>query len=104
LLVGYVFTFPMNWMLLKIGWKHGMGPAEDAHPARESMKPVLLTAMVVLGVGALVVPAWLTAAALDESLRAGAEVLVPARAVVLGPARTVGPTMVMLPTTAMCRT
>ena len=24
LLVGFVFTFPMNWLLVSIGWKHGM--------------------------------------------------------------------------------
>ena len=24
LLVGYVATYPMNWWLVKIGWKHGM--------------------------------------------------------------------------------
>lgn len=25
LLVGFVFTYPMNWWLVKIGWKHGQG-------------------------------------------------------------------------------
>jgi hypothetical protein len=25
LLVGFVFTYPMNWWLVRIGWKHGMG-------------------------------------------------------------------------------
>jgi len=24
LMVGFVFTYPMNWWLVKIGWKHGM--------------------------------------------------------------------------------
>jgi len=24
LLVGFIFTYPMNWWLVKIGWKHGM--------------------------------------------------------------------------------
>jgi hypothetical protein len=24
LLVGFIFTYPMNWLLVKIGWKHGM--------------------------------------------------------------------------------
>jgi hypothetical protein len=24
LLVGFVFTYPMNWLLVSIGWKHGM--------------------------------------------------------------------------------
>ena len=24
LLVGFIFTFPMNWLLVSIGWKHGM--------------------------------------------------------------------------------
>ena len=25
LLAGFVFTYPVNWCLVKIGWKHGMG-------------------------------------------------------------------------------
>lgn len=25
LLVGFVATYPMNWLLVRIGWKHGMG-------------------------------------------------------------------------------
>ena len=25
LLAGFVLTYPMNWMLVKIGWKHGLG-------------------------------------------------------------------------------
>lgn len=25
LIVGFVFTYPINWCLVKIGWKHGMG-------------------------------------------------------------------------------
>lgn len=25
LLVGFVVTLPMNWMLVKVGWKHGLG-------------------------------------------------------------------------------
>ncbi len=24
LLIGFVFTYPMNWWLVSIGWKHGM--------------------------------------------------------------------------------
>ena len=24
LLVGFVFTYPINWWLVTIGWKHGM--------------------------------------------------------------------------------
>jgi len=24
MLVGFVFTYPMNWVLVSIGWKHGM--------------------------------------------------------------------------------
>lgn len=60
LVVGYLFTWPMNWMLVKIGWKHGMGKAEDAHPAPKEKRPALLGAMAALGVAALIVPAWLT--------------------------------------------
>lgn len=25
LLIGFLLTYPMNWMMVKIGWKHGMG-------------------------------------------------------------------------------
>jgi hypothetical protein len=76
-------------MLLKIGWKHGMGPAEGARAAEPSYRPVLLTAMIVLGRA--------------RDLRAAAEVNVPSRSVVLGPERAVGRTMVMLPSAAVCR-
>lgn len=24
LLVGFIFTYPVNWLLVAIGWKHGM--------------------------------------------------------------------------------
>lgn len=62
LLVGYVFTFPMNWMLVKIGWKHGMGPAEGARPAKApAARAALGAAMVVLGAVALAIPARLAA-------------------------------------------
>jgi hypothetical protein len=61
LLVGYVLTFPMNWMMVKVGWKHGMGPKEGAHPvASRPAKVGLVAAMAVLGIAALVLPAWLT--------------------------------------------
>lgn len=60
LLVGYVFTFPMNWMMVKIGWKHGMGGMKDAPKAESRPARIgLVTAMVILGVAALAVPAWL---------------------------------------------
>lgn len=25
LIVGFVFTLPVNWVLVAVGWKHGMG-------------------------------------------------------------------------------
>ena len=63
LLVGYVFTFPMNWMMMKVGWKHGMGGMKGAKKKEVEGKPMrigFITAMVVLGCLALLVPAWLT--------------------------------------------
>lgn len=61
LMAGFVATFPMNWMLVKVGWKHGMGPKEDAHPVSSaSARGALFGVMVVLGLAALAVPAWLT--------------------------------------------
>lgn len=63
LLLGYVFTMPMNWMLVTIGWKHGMGAMEDSRQVdTDEARSGVLAAMVALGVVALIVPAWLTAA------------------------------------------
>lgn len=60
LLVGYVFTFPMNWMLVKVGWKHGMGSMEGARKAGSAgVRRGLFATMAVLGVAALALPAWL---------------------------------------------
>ncbi len=63
LLVGYVFTYPMNWLLLTIGWKHGMGSMRTAkqHQLHSPVgKAGVAAAMVLLGCAALVLPAWLT--------------------------------------------
>jgi len=57
LVAGYLFTFPMNWMLVRIGWKHGMGSMEGAHPVeKKAQKRGLLAAMVALGAVALLIP------------------------------------------------
>jgi hypothetical protein len=61
LLVGYLFTFPMNWMLVKVGWKHGMGSKEDVHPVKtQPLRGAIFASMAVLGVLALALPTWLT--------------------------------------------
>lgn len=63
LLVGYAFTFPMNWMMVKVGWKHGMGDMEGSkqHQVKGLPKKAgLVGAMVALGCVALLMPAWLT--------------------------------------------
>jgi hypothetical protein len=63
LLVGYLFTYPMNLMLVKIGWKHGMGSAKGAHPVEaQGSKLALAGAMCVYGFGALLVPGLLAQA------------------------------------------
>ena len=38
LLVGFVLTFPMNWMLVAVGWKHGIGMKANMglEPAEQS--------------------------------------------------------------------
>lgn len=62
LLVGFVFTYPMNWMMVKLGWKHGMGgmkAAEQNQVKSTSLRVGLVAAMVVLGCGGLFLPAWL---------------------------------------------
>lgn len=63
LLVGYIFTFPMNWMMVKLGWKHGLGDMEGAKKMQiqgMAKKVGVVAAMVVLGFGALLLTAWLT--------------------------------------------
>ncbi len=73
LLVGYVFTYPMNWMLVKVGWKHGMGSmegGEEKQVERTPKKAAVFAAMAVLGGFALFVPAWLTHAR-EERSRSG---------------------------------
>ncbi|MCW8193479.1 DUF4396 domain-containing protein [Proteobacteria bacterium 005FR1] len=62
LLVGYVFTWPMNYMMVKIGWKHGMGGMKEGHKKQVKEKGgrvALGASMAVLGAVALVIPAWL---------------------------------------------
>jgi hypothetical protein len=61
LLAGYVFTFPMNWLMVKLGWKHGMGaPLPDRQVRARSTRALVASAMGVLGALALALPAWLT--------------------------------------------
>lgn len=63
LLVGFVLTFPMNWMMIKVGWKHGMGGMEEAESMQVhgmGKKAGWVGAMVVLGCAATLLPAWLT--------------------------------------------
>jgi STE24 endopeptidase len=61
LLAGYVFTIPMNAMMVKLGWKHGMGSMKDSHPAEgRAAKIWLLAGMSSLGAAALILPAALT--------------------------------------------
>lgn len=63
LLVGFVFTYPMNWMMVKLGWKHGMGGKEGAKKEEVERKPKrggVLATMSALGLAALLIPAWLT--------------------------------------------
>ncbi len=72
LLIGYVFTFPMNWMLIKVGWKHGMGSKEGAHPSKNPLVRIgLALSMVVLGLLALGLPAWLTQERIGTPLGSG---------------------------------
>jgi hypothetical protein len=80
LLVGFVFTYPMNWLLVKIGWKHGMGGMEAAKKAEvhgTEGKALLLACGVALGALAMFLPAWLTKVREDAPLREAAP-LVPA--------------------------
>ncbi|WP_064735884.1 DUF4396 domain-containing protein [Azohydromonas australica] len=61
LLVGYVFTFPVNWLMVKVGWKHGMGSAEGVQPVQQPRrKAALVATFAALGLAAMALPAWLT--------------------------------------------
>lgn len=62
LMVGYVFTWPMNYIMVKIGWKHGMGgmqAGEKKQVKGSGPRYALMAGMYVLGAVALVIPAWL---------------------------------------------
>ncbi len=39
LLVGFVFTYPMNWWLVAIGWKHGQGHEHMLEKSQPQSKP-----------------------------------------------------------------
>lgn len=59
LVVGFVATLPMNALLIRLGWKHGMGSADGARTVHTPvMRFVVLASMTVLGLGAMAVPAW----------------------------------------------
>src|SRR5579872_5962171 len=61
LLLGYAFSFPMNWMLLQLGWKHGMGHKSDARRVKSPAATAsLFGGMIIVGVLSLALPAWLT--------------------------------------------
>lgn len=69
LVAGYLLTFPMNYMIVKIGWKHGMGSKQDSHPVQgRGAKLALAGAMVALGFVALLVPGWLAVAHVHHHL------------------------------------
>jgi len=76
LLVGFVFTYPMNWMMVKLGWKHGMGGMKRADKnggqenalGRAQKQTQIIAAMVALGGAALLMPAWLTNVREDASV------------------------------------
>jgi hypothetical protein len=82
LLVGYIFTFPMNWLMIKVGWKHGMGGMEGGKQkqiAQPSWRMAAIAAMVVLGVVAEIVPAWLLAVRQRATVGGPIAALAPAR-------------------------
>lgn len=80
LLVGFVFTYPMNWMMVKLGWKHGMGGMQGAKQKQVESAPEkvgLVAAMVILGGAAMVLPAWLTKVREAEAIRGSSAPFVP---------------------------
>lgn len=80
LLVGYVLTLPMNYLMIKIGWKHGMGGMEGAKPIEGRPKKAgVVAAMVVLGSAALLFVQWLTVVRHQAPRRDEPLALTPAR-------------------------
>lgn len=61
LLVGYVLTFPVTWLMAKVGWIRGMDSSEGACALEQPRrKAALVTAFTALGLAAMALPAWLT--------------------------------------------
>ena len=94
LLVGYVFTFPMNWLIVKVGWKHGMGGMEGGKRMRFTSvgrRRAAIAVMVLLGVAAEVLPAWLVAVREKAPLRdSGTGAIVPVPGARIGDAMQSG--------------
>jgi hypothetical protein len=64
LLAGYALGLPMNWLLLKVGWK-GTGKSR----APREQKLAWVTLMGAFGALALAIPEWLTEARLGQPVR-----------------------------------
>ncbi len=93
LLAGFVFTWPMNFMMVKLGWKHGMGGMEGAEKMQvegAGARTGLVAAMSVLGVAALFLVAFLTYARHGSSLERDARAVEPAREGAPGKALSAG--------------
>lgn len=74
LLAGYVMTFPMNWLIVKVGWKHGMGSMADAKKMQftsSAYRRAAIAAMIVFGLGSEILPAWLLFLRQSAALRNG---------------------------------
>jgi hypothetical protein len=81
LLLGFVLTIPMNWLMVKVGWKHGMGSREGAKRHEVTGMPqtaALVAGMVVLGCAGLFLPEWLTQLRLTAPVRHRVAGLLPA--------------------------
>lgn len=60
LFAGYVLTYPMNWLMVAVGWKHGMGTSAGRRSMSVERRAAAIAGMALLGAAALLLPAWLT--------------------------------------------
>jgi hypothetical protein len=61
LLVGYLFTLPVAWMMVTMGWKPGLNAVQSGRPvAGWATRAALAGVLVGWGIAAMALPAWLT--------------------------------------------
>jgi hypothetical protein len=74
LIIGFIFTYPMNTMMVLIGWKHGMGGMNVKQEVKkESSKIGIVFIIIMYGLLIITLPAWLIQARQGRLAGAGIE-------------------------------